>query len=190
MIIPPSISGTGAGVSEVAKYEEMNVKGKLGVDSLITVTGDKIYNPELYKAHQANVVIAPVIGSGFLTYYAKLHWTDIMAVALTVQNVGVDKNKNILIVRAGKRSFDKLGMIIIAKEIAQSDGTKDWNSVMKNLNAKDPIPADDTIQPKSPFNPDSIYYNPSKEIFTYDPDNGYIIYKSGEIIWTETGLFL
>lgn len=186
MAVQASVSGTGAGVTEVSSYEDMNVHGSFSPEGLIVIIGHNIYNPEQYKAHQANIVLKPILGDYIANNYTKMHWSDIMAFALILNYPGVDKYKGNVVYKAGKRAFDKLSLILIAKEIAESGGKKDWNTIIKALNNTNPIPQDDTIQSKSPFNPQSIYYNPSKPVFTYDPDNGYIIYKSGEVIWTET----
>lgn len=186
MIVEPSISGVGAGISEVASYSEMDVTGKLNINGLLTISGSKIYNPELWKAHQANVILKVALGSYIADHYTKLHWTDVLAVTLTVNNPTINQYTGKPVYLAGNRQLDSTAINVIATEIVKSDGTKDWNTVMNHLNLVDPV-IDDVNIPDSPFNPKSPYYDPDRAVFAYDPQNHYIIYKDGEVVWIKSG---
>ncbi|GGB98399.1 hypothetical protein [Dyadobacter sediminis] len=186
MAVKASVSGTGEGVTEVANYEDMDVHGSFSPEGFIIIRGHYIYNPDLYKAHQANIVLRPLLGDYIASNYTKLHWSDIIAFALVTKNLEVEKDTKTVVCRAGKLTFDNATLRVMVKDIAESGGKKDWNTIIKAKSIADAASNNNAIDPKSPFNPKSIYYSPSKPVFIYDPTYGYIIYNSGEIIWTVT----
>lgn len=152
---------------------------------VVTATGQPLYITG-WKEETARTKVTPELGTVVYDRRAALSWQDILAFSIVVKTLHSSAYTSRPAYWAGKRELDKVSLIMIANEIADSNGGKSWNSIMQKKQEIDPI-IDDFSQVDSPFNPDSIYYDPKKAVFTYDPDKGYIIYKSGEIIWTKTG---
>lgn len=190
--IQPSRSGTGAGVYEVLQYSQVDqlelVRGEITSRGTVAITGTRIYNLGDFIDGLGNDVYfqsLAVNGKNWKDFKNNLHWSDQYAIALVRLKPKV-RHPNILTegwyevgTNIYLKDFD-LGLIV--SEIEASGGAKDWNNTMT---AKFPA-VDDTKQPESPFNEESPYYDLSKPVFSYDTD-GYIIYKSGEVIFTETG---
>jgi hypothetical protein len=163
-----------------------DVKGVFSDSGQIIATG-AVYVPVIWKQQQLKPFLSTKVGSFLDDYSIKFHWVDILAFTMALATVGPDRFTGRPVHKVGLRVLDELSLLMIGEEIVQGEGSKSWNSIMDQKNILDPIALDDTVQSDSPFNPDSPYYNPKKDVFTYDPENGYIIYKSGEILWTKTG---
>jgi hypothetical protein len=163
-----------------------DIKGVFSFDGLISYTGT-MYQADIWKAEQAAAMGSSKLGRFVKDHYRKLGWLDVLAFVTISSTFQSNPFTGRFTYKAGDRYLDELSLIMIASEIVQSDGSKDWNTIIRAKSFTDPIKDNDTVQNDSPFNPDGQYYNPDKPVFTYDPDNGYIIYKNGEIIWTKTG---
>lgn len=153
---------------------------------VLTVTGRPLVEIT-YKAETAQE-IGGRIGTLVYELRAKLDWKDVLAFKIVEKTLNSSPYNGRPVYYAGRRPLDELSVLMIAQEIADSAGAKSWNSVMIQKQQVDPLPDPaELTNVDSPFNPDSIYYDPKKPVFSYDPDKGYIIYRSGEIIWTKTG---
>ena len=182
MIDPKDVQGIGDDLPVISE----NIKGIFSDDGLISATGT-MYNAALWKLNIISTTITPELGTYIFLHREKFSWLDILAFSMTVSTKVIDKYNGRKLYMAGQRSIDKISLILVAKEIVEGKEGNDWNDIFIRKAQMDPLPADDTIQPNSPFNPESPYYEPDKPIFTYDPDIGLIIYKSGLIVWTESG---
>lgn len=183
------MTNSGIDISGIIKIDSnqlpAGVSATLSDIGVITTTGQP-FSVTIYKNETAGA-IGGKIGTKVLSKLANLSWQDVLAFSIVAKTLHSDPFNGRPAYYAGKRVLDELSLLMIADEIAASAGAKSWNSVMVAKQASDPIKQDDAVQVDSPFNPNSIYYDPKKPVFTYDPEKGYIVYKSGEIVWTKTG---
>jgi hypothetical protein len=185
-LIQASVSGTGEGVSSTPFQNSATVAGEILPNGLIKIVGTRLYELQFWSPKTIDKVTAWAIKERLIEKSSMLHWTDILAIYLVSLTKTLVTENYPVQYYAGARRLDELELIMIIDAIAASSGTKDWNTIMAAKNLSDPI-IDDRTQAGSPFNPQSVWYDPTKPIFTYDPDNHYIIYHSGEIVWTLTG---
>lgn len=172
-----TLNGGGVQVSK-------DIAGTFSDIGVITATG-KMYLESLWKEETSKAIVDAHLGPYVYANRAKMGWVDVLAFSLVSKTRQPNPYNGRAGYLAGKRWFDELSLIMIAQEIVDSNGGKTWNSIMIQKNDSEPL-IDDSTQVDSPFNPDSIYFDPKKAVFTYDPDNGYILYKNGEIVWTKT----
>ncbi|WP_439582967.1 hypothetical protein [Dyadobacter bucti] len=182
-----SVTKIGYGIEHTTLPEQMDVTAWFDDSGQVFIKGNKIYNPDLFKAHQANTVLKPVLGSYISDNYTKFHWSDIMAFALAIQKKSFNKFNGRPVFVVGKRELDATDLNVRARQIVAGGGSIDWNTLMIETNRLDPLVPDDTIQADSPFNPKSPFYSATKRVYAFDAENHYIIYESGEVIWTQTG---
>lgn len=195
-LIPPSVSGTGRGVytNTFSSFSAVPVKGSFDQFGKIVITGIDILKVEEWIYQQSPEVlelwfkqIQLTEGINWKDIYLKLHWSDILALSLISKTKGENPYTKLQGYHAGDNKYvymDELKILMWIKELYKSNGSLDWNKLI----ARDfPYIPDDTIQPDSPLNPNSPIFDPNKPLFTYDPDNGIVVYKSGEILWQKTG---
>ena len=195
-LIPASASGTGKNVYNNTSlfFNQSPVSGKFDKKGLLVITGTNIQkldewifqqSPEALEAWFKKVQTSS--GINWKEFYNKLHWTDILALSLVSKTKGVNPYTQLQGYHAGENNnvyMDEQAILTWIKEIYDSNGSQDWNKIITRMY---PPITDDSVQPDSPFNPESPIFNPNKPIYTYDPDNGIVIYKSGEILWQKTG---
>lgn len=163
------------------------VTGSLNDYGVITVTGQP-FSTLAYKSEVAATLPA-IVRDTVVELISKLSWVDVLAISLVAKTEKINPYTGRPVMYAGLRATDKIGLILYAKEIAGSGGTKSWNSIMIELQKKYPVVdhSAELTNDNSPFNPASPYYDPNRSIWGYDPNRGIIIYSNGEIVWTETG---
>lgn len=191
-LIPASASGSGSGVynNTSVYFLSKPVKGSFDKNGLIVITGTDIIDVEEWKHEQSPAALEAwfkILNNStsikWKEFYNKLHWTDILALSEVSKTKGVNPYTKLQGYHAGDNNYvymDEQSILQWIKEIYDSGGAKDWNLIIKRMF---PPVVEDQKQPESPFNPDSPIYDLSKPVFAYDPDNGYVIYKSGEILW-------
>ncbi|WP_353720185.1 hypothetical protein [Dyadobacter sp. 676] len=180
MIDPKDVQGIGNDLPVISE----NIKGTFSDEGLISATGT-MYSAALWKLNVISATITPELGTYIFLHREKFSWLDILAFSMAISSKAINKYTGKAGYVVGKRFLDKISLVLISKEIAEGEDGKDWNAIFAEKAKVDPL-IDDTSQPNSPFNSNSPYYEPDKPIFTYDPDNGLIIYKSGLIVWTGT----
>lgn len=163
------------------------VTGTLNDYGVITVTGQP-YSTLVFKSETA-AAIPGKVGEAVVSLISKLSWVDVLAISLVVKTKTTNQYTGRPVMYAGLRATDEAGVILIAKEIADSSGIKSWNSIMIERQKLYPVTdhSGELTEPNSPYNPDSSYYDPNRSIWGYDPGRKIIIYSNGEIVWTETG---
>lgn len=195
-LIPPSVSGTGRGVytNTFSSFSAIPVKGSFDEFGEIVITGTDILNVDEWIYQQSPEVLESwfkqiqlMEGISWKDIYLKLHWSDILALSLISKTKGENPYNKLQGYHAGDNKYvymDELKILMWIKELYKSNGSLDWNKLIER---DFPYRTDDTIQPDSPFNPNSSIFDPNKPVFTYDPDNGIVVYHSGEILWQKTG---
>ncbi|HEV7379472.1 MAG TPA: hypothetical protein VGN64_06745, partial [Dyadobacter sp.] len=186
-MIPESKSGLGKNVSEDLN-KPTNVTGKFSEYGMLVVSGDNIQDLGSWLHNHAHVTLKDFYAGKAVEYYRQLHWTDMLALVELSKSKGINPYTKVVGFHAGQNNYvymDELAVIMLIQEIANSNGSKDWNSMIAK-NYPFPVDQKDTGDPYSPWNPKGIYFS-KKPICAYDSKNGYIIFKDGEIIWTKTG---
>lgn len=185
--VEPSVSGTGAGIVSTMVSFFYNVQGNITDTGEISITGNSILALSQWKPAQISKVAAGRIKDKLAAKSAMLHWTDILAVFLVSETrFSVADNLPVRF-KAGKRILDELEILMIVDEIAISNGTTDWNRIMRDKQKADPIEQyTEGGNSSTPFKPDSPYWNGGKAVFKYDTEAGVIIWSDGEILWIKT----